>query len=123
MPAFRDCFPIIEVADVRRSLDFYRALLGFRVTFAYPSEEDPAFTLMELDGGGKLAIGGPKDPVETGSTAIWLYTDDVDAAFAQLRDAGVSVISEPADQPWGERVASLSDPDGYTVHIGSEAGA
>jgi lactoylglutathione lyase len=120
VPGFRDSFPILEVADVRRSLDFYRGLLGFRVTFAHPSEEHPAFVSMELEGGGKLAIGGPKAEVETGSTAIWLYTDDVDAAFAELTAAGATVISEPADQPWGERVASVSDPDGYTVHIGAD---
>jgi lactoylglutathione lyase len=48
-----------------------------------------------------------------------VYTDDVDAAVADLRSAGVRVIAEPADQPWGERVASLADPDGYVVHIGA----
>jgi lactoylglutathione lyase len=97
-------------------------LLGFRPTFSFPSEEEPAFVSMELDGGGKLAIGGPKQSVETGSTAIWVYTDEVDAAVAALRDAGVPVVSEPEDQPWGERVASVSDPDGYTIHIGAESG-
>jgi lactoylglutathione lyase len=39
-----------------------------------------------------------------------------------LRGAGVPVVAEPADQPWGERVASVRDPDGYTVHIGAPAG-
>ena len=119
---FRDSFPILEVADVKRSLRFYVELLGFSTTYSFPSEEEPAFVSMELDGGGKLAIGGPKQGVETGSTAIWVYTDDVDAAVAVLRDAGVRLVSEPADQPWGERAASVADPDGYTIHIGAPAG-
>jgi uncharacterized glyoxalase superfamily protein PhnB len=29
------------------------------------------------------------------------------------------VIAEPADQTFGERVASLADPDGYVIHIGT----
>ena len=59
--------------------------------------------------------------MESGSTSLWLYTDDVDAAVEMLRAAGVSVVAEAADQPWGERVASVADPDGYTVHIGAPA--
>ena len=55
------------------------------------------------------------------STSIWLYTDDVDVAVAELREAGVTIVAEPADQPWGERVASVADPDGYVVHIGAPA--
>jgi uncharacterized glyoxalase superfamily protein PhnB len=39
-----------------------------------------------------------------------------------MRHGGVRIISEPEDQPFGERVASVFDPDGYTVHIGAEAG-
>jgi uncharacterized glyoxalase superfamily protein PhnB len=31
------------------------------------------------------------------------------------------VIAEPADQPWGERLASVADPDGYVVHLGAAA--
>jgi lactoylglutathione lyase len=29
------------------------------------------------------------------------------------------LIAEPADQPWGERLASVADPDGDMVHIAS----
>lgn len=57
--------------------------------------------------------------MQSASTSLWLYADDVDAAVAELQEAGVRVIAEPADQPWGERVASVADPDGYLVHIGA----
>jgi lactoylglutathione lyase len=39
----------------------------------------------------------------------------------ELRAAGVEVVAEPEDKPWGERVVSVADPDGYTIHIGAEA--
>ena len=117
---FRDAFAIILVADMERSLGFYRDLLGFRLEYGFPSEEAPQFASLAIEG-GKLALGATKDPVEAGSTSIWLYTDDVDAAVAELEAAGVPVIAPPADQPWGERVASLADPDGYVVHVGAAA--
>jgi lactoylglutathione lyase len=121
MGSFRDAFPILQVADLRRSLSFYRDLLGFVVTYSFPSEDDPQFVSLDIDG-GKLGLGATTEAVQSASTALWLYTDDVDGAVADLRTAGVRVVAEPADQAWGERVASVVDPDGYVVHIGAPSG-
>jgi lactoylglutathione lyase len=115
---FRDSFPILQVSDVQRALGFYCDLLGFERAYSFPSDDDPQFASLAIDG-GKLGLGATDDPIESGSTSIWLYTDDVDAAVADLREAGVRVVAEPADQPWGERMASVADPDGYVVHIGA----
>jgi hypothetical protein len=38
---FRDCFAILEVSDLQRSLPFYRGLIGFDLTYSFPSEEEP----------------------------------------------------------------------------------
>jgi lactoylglutathione lyase len=117
---FRDAFPILLVADVERSLGFYRDLLGFEVVYCFPSEHEPQFVSLTIDG-GKLALGATEAEVQSASAAIWVYADDVDDAVAVLREAGVRVTAEPADQPWGERVASVADPDGFTVHIGARS--
>lgn len=53
--------------------------------------------------------------------SLWPYKDDCDAAVARLREAGVAISEEPADQPWGERVARVLDPDGNEVIIGQHA--
>jgi len=115
---FRDAFPILLVSDLQRSLGFYRDLLGFEVTYCFPSESEPQFVSLAIDG-GKLGLGTAQEQVQSASTAIWLYTDDVDDAVARLRDAGVLVVAEAADQPWGERVASVADPDEFIIHIGA----
>ena len=39
-------------------------------------------------------------------------------SIERLREAGVEIVEEPADQPWGERVARVHDPDGNLVIIG-----
>ena len=120
MPAFRDAFPILRVADMQRSLRFYRDLIGFTLMYSFPSEDDPQFASLQIEG-GKLGLGASDEPPQTASTSLWLYVDDVDAAVDGLREAGVRVVDEPADQPWGERVAGVADPDGYVVHIGAPA--
>jgi uncharacterized glyoxalase superfamily protein PhnB len=120
---FRDAFPILEVSDVEASHAFYVDLLGFTEEFSFTGEDGgKAFASLQLADGTKVAIGGPKEKVETGSVAIWLYTDDVDAEFERLRAAGVRVIAEPEDRPWGERQGTVADPDGYPIHIGSPVG-
>jgi lactoylglutathione lyase len=50
-----------------------------------------------------------------------VYTADCDAVVERLRAAGVTVTEEPVDQPWGERVARVLDPDGNEVIIGARA--
>jgi catechol 2,3-dioxygenase-like lactoylglutathione lyase family enzyme len=39
---FRDSFPILYVADVERSVRFYRDLLGFDVQFTWPATVRPS---------------------------------------------------------------------------------
>ena len=53
--------------------------------------------------------------------SLWVYADDCDAAVDRLRKAGVRVTAEPVDQPWGERVARVLDPDGNEIIIGARA--
>ena len=53
-----------------------------------------------------------------GRASLWLYTDDVDAEVETLRGAGVEVAREPEDMEWGERMATIRDPDGNEIHLG-----
>ncbi|MFF0152368.1 VOC family protein [Micromonospora sp. NPDC005203] len=40
-----------------------------------------------------------------------------DAAVTALRSAGATVVEEPVDQPWGERSAGVTDPDGNRMLV------
>ena len=41
----------------------------------------------------------------------------VDGAIGWLAARGVPVLDPPADQPWGERMAWIADPDGYRIML------
>jgi catechol 2,3-dioxygenase-like lactoylglutathione lyase family enzyme len=69
MASFRDPFPILEVADIRRSLAFYADLLGFQTTYGFPSPDDPQFVALEL-AGRELGLSVADGRVETASTSI-----------------------------------------------------
>jgi lactoylglutathione lyase len=118
---FETSFPILSTPDLPRAIAFYRDLLDGEITFQFPPEGEPGYVAIHI---GPSEIGIAHDPdVAAGAEhqrfALWVYADDCDAAVARLRDAGVTIVDPPADQPWGERVARVHDPDGNVVVIGS----
>ena len=125
---FRDAFPIIYVADLPASLAFYRDRLGYAETYRFPPAGPPAFVALTLGAGGGLALAAATDGeqgthgrrIRLGPDSqfeLCVYTDDVDHAIGELRRRGVPVLVEPADQPWGERMAYVADPDGHPIMI------
>ena len=100
---FTAAFPIIITPDLGRALGFYRDLLDGQIEYQFPPEGDPGYIGMSI-GGGHIGIGLAPD-----------------AAVERLRHAGTKVTDEPADQPWGERIARVVDPDGNEVIIGQRA--
>ena len=117
---FTTIFPILTTRDLGAALGFYRDLLGAKVSYEFAGPDgEPGYVALEL-GTAHLGIG--RDPAAvTGASlhlSLWVYADDCDAAVARLRAAGVTIVEEPTDQPWGERVARVLDPDGNTVLVG-----
>jgi lactoylglutathione lyase len=111
-----EAFPIFTVDDLPAVRRFYEGL-GFSQTYQFPPEGEPGFVSMSR-GESSLGIGAGGEP-DADSFAYWVYVDDVDAAFEAMRAAGAPVVAEPADQPWGERVASVRAPDGTLVYLGA----
>ena len=60
-----------------------------------------------------------KSPKELGGTSasIFLYVEDVDAVVKQAVDAGATMTMEVADQFWGDRFGTVSDPFGHTWSV------
>jgi uncharacterized glyoxalase superfamily protein PhnB len=50
---------------------------------------------------------------------FYLYVTDVDAVYARALESGAESTSTPADQPYGDRSASVKDVAGNTWHIAS----
>jgi lactoylglutathione lyase len=110
-------FPIISVRDLTAVRRFYEQL-GFVQTYQFPPEGEPEFVAMDRgDSSIGIGAGGAADVDRFG---YWVYVDDVDATLAALREAGAPMVTEPQDQPFGERVARTRDPDGNPVYLGAE---
>jgi catechol 2,3-dioxygenase-like lactoylglutathione lyase family enzyme len=95
--------------DYGRSVAFYRDVLGLHVL-----REWGTGTVFFL-GGGLLELSRSAGPVTDDKISLWLQVRDVDAEFARLEAAGVTVAEAPIDEPWGLREARLRDPDGLLL--------
>jgi catechol 2,3-dioxygenase-like lactoylglutathione lyase family enzyme len=102
---------IISVADQDRALRLYRDVFG--LAEKYRAGEVVALALP----GGDLELLLHERPPTSGlaGVAVSLLVDDVDAVTAAAETAGATVVDAPADQPWGERQAVLTDPDGHVL--------
>ena len=53
------------------------------------------------------------------ATMIYLYVPNVDEAYQRALAAGASSVTEPADQPYGDRNAGVKDAFGHTWYLSS----
>ncbi|WP_437938236.1 VOC family protein [Sorangium sp. So ce341] len=119
-------FPMLSTESLDRAIGFYGTLLGGVETFRFPDAGPAAFVALRLGeseiglgalGDGPALHGQPQRPASGHRIELCVYVDDVDATVARLRATGVPVVLEPVDQPWGERIAYVADPDGNLVML------
>ena len=109
-------FPIITVRDLPAARAFYEQL-GFAQIYHFPPDGEPGFVSMQR-GHWSIGIGAGGD-VDGDRFGLWIYVDDVDATLARLAASGTPIASVARDEPWGERVARVRDPEGNLVHLGA----
>ncbi|MFD1933254.1 MULTISPECIES: VOC family protein [Nonomuraea] len=116
----------IVVSDLQTSIAFYARLgLEFKI-----DEHSPEHAGCDLPGGMHVMLDTEsfRTPFLPGWTkpsggprALLCFEfetpADVDAKYAELRQAGYQGLAEPFDAFWGMRYATVADPDGGGVDL------
>jgi catechol 2,3-dioxygenase-like lactoylglutathione lyase family enzyme len=105
----------VPVTDQSRSKEFYQDKLGFKLISDDQFGEGQRWIQLAPPGGGPdITLVNWFQEMRPGSlTGLVLTCEDVDGAYAELRERGVGFSAPPEDMQWG-RFASLQDPDGNT---------
>ncbi|UQN05096.1 VOC family protein [Deinococcus sp. QL22] len=120
------------VADLERSLDFYRTL-GLPIPAgAHLNSEGGPEQHVEIDQNGlRIAwetedlvqrvypgwVAPPKGQARIGAALEAGTPAEVDAACERLQAQGYEVETAPYDAFWGQRYATVTDPDGNSVDV------
>lgn len=108
----RRVMPIIQSEAARESREFY-GLLGFEevmnhgwiMTLASPTTPAAQISVMSED---RTAPISPDVSIEV---------DDVDAAYALMREGGAEIVHPLQDEEWGVRRFLVRDPNGRVVNV------
>ena len=117
--------PYLAVEDAAAAIDYYKKAFGAteRVRMEAP---DGKIGHAELEIGDSIVMladpfpqASTKPPHELGGTSagVFLYVEDVDAVVKRAVDAGASVTMEVADQFWGDRFGTVTDPFGHVWSV------
>jgi len=63
-------------------------------------------------GDAAIEMGEANGPYQPMPTRFYLYVPDAEATYRRALDAGATSISEPADQPFGDRMGGVKDAFG-----------
>lgn len=116
--------PYLIVSGAGEAMAFYGAAFGAKETMRLSMPDGSvAHAEMTVDGhpfyladmSEDMADGPLRSPTATGATTVIMhrYVGDVDAAVAQARTAGATVLRAPEDQFYGDRTATVADPWGH----------
>ncbi len=120
---FHTVTPQLTLDNAAQAIDWYKKALGAqevsravgpdgKIMHAELRIGDSPIMLNDAMMGGKgpRAIGGSP-------ASLWLYVEDCDALFNRAVSAGGQVAPGPmgkmADQFWGDRCGTFTDPHGY----------
>ncbi|MER6445382.1 VOC family protein [Streptomyces venezuelae] len=111
----------LTVADVDASRDFLCTYLGYEVAmaedgFASLSREDAAVDIILLRKGTGVLPAEQRDR-EAGGLILAFTVTGLAAEEARLRAAGAPITMPLREEPWGERLFQMTDPNGVVFQF------
>ena len=115
--------PSLGVADLRRSIAFYRDFFGFTVVDAYEDDAGKPvwcwlrsglaeLMLQQLSSEQQIAL----EPALGQSWVLYLRPANLDEAHSALRAADIEV-TDISETTYGARECFATDPDGYELWL------
>ena len=111
MSSIGPAVPELPVADVERAQQHYRDTLGFEIGWLYPGKEIGAVSR------GAAVIFFRKRNAPFEPAIHWVFTEDIDASYAELQSSGANIVDPLEKKPWGLRQFTVKDLDGNIFYF------
>jgi predicted enzyme related to lactoylglutathione lyase len=113
---------VLLVADIGRSVEYYRDRLGFACeaygdppTFAAATRDDAVILLALCPEAERIV---PNWHIVDMTWNAYIRVDDVDAIYAEVQERGAGIDYTLYDAPHGFREFGVQDPDGHDIAFG-----
>jgi uncharacterized glyoxalase superfamily protein PhnB len=103
--------PELPFDDVTAAVAYYRDVLGFRINY-----QQHDLGVMDRDNITLLLIA--RTERHTGIGSAYIYIEDADALYAELRAKGANIQGEPVSYPWGLRDFGVLDLERNRIRFG-----
>jgi uncharacterized glyoxalase superfamily protein PhnB len=109
--AFGGVNPVLRVANVNASVDYYTQALGFEVNYRFPD-----FARVSRGRCGLFQCVG-----DQGHPGSWIWIDgvDVEKVYEEYRASGAKIRNPPTNYHWALEM-QVEDLDGNVLRIGSD---
>jgi PhnB protein len=115
--------PQLTLDNAAQTIDWYKRALGAEEVGRSVGPDGKIMHAEIKIGNSRIMVNdvmqGSKGPQGFGGSpaSLWLYVDNSDQLFNRAVAEGAKVQMAIADQFWGDRAGSVSDPNGYTWWI------
>lgn len=121
-PDIQHLVPYLWLQGVPEFLDFAKSILGAEIVQEAKGEDGAAFFAMVKINDTIFYVQEAESAARTMTTSLYIYVPDTDAAYSKALAAGTTSLSEPADQPFGDRNACVQDEWGNQWWFGTYLG-
>ncbi|MBL8087693.1 MAG: VOC family protein [Chthonomonas sp.] len=121
--------PILGVPNVRKSVEYYRDVLGFTldpeegIFSPDPSQPGGVYGIVSRDGVRlHFQLRRQWSPMPARSEIecdAYIMLPDVDRYYEEVSARGARIVRPPMDNPYGLRDFVIEDPNGYRIVFGS----
>jgi PhnB protein len=99
---------------------FMRKAFGASDVQKYASPDGVVHHARVTIGDSVVEMGEAHGPYQPMPTMFYLYVQSADAAYRRALEAGAVSVDEPADQPYGDRTASVRDVFGNHWYLATQ---
>jgi uncharacterized glyoxalase superfamily protein PhnB len=122
-------WPCINYRDAVAAIEFLTGAFGFQSTLVHEDGGHIRHAELRWPEGGGIMVGSespdgtPFERLPTGSSGLYVVTDDPDTVFERATRAGATVIHGLKDEDYGSRGFTVADPEGNLWSFGTYRGS
>ncbi|MGZ4731118.1 MAG: VOC family protein [Terriglobales bacterium] len=109
--------PYLHPLRAEPVITFVKRAFGAQELGRHATPDGVIHHVMVKIGNGLMEMGEAHGPYQPMPTMFYLYVEDCDALYKRALSAGATSISEPQDQPYGDRSGGVIDPFGNKWYI------